>query len=96
MNRVEQINEMSDEIEFVLDHETYDDNSILAFAIANTLHNADYRKQGDVARKILSDLKKTVHNKAVYTSLGTVNYIPLKTFDAIVQQYINENTEGKK
>lgn len=62
----------------------YDDNLQRVFD--------SYKKH--VVAELLSGLKKTVHNQAVYTSLGTVNYIPLKTFDAIVQQYVNKLKEG--
>ena len=51
-----------------------------------------YKKH--VVTELLSDLKKSIHNNAVYTSLGSVNYIPLKTFDAIIQQYVNKLKEG--
>ena len=52
-----------------------------------------YKKH--VVTELLSDLKKSIHNNAVYTSLGSVNYIPLKTFDAIIQQYVNKLKEGE-
>ena len=49
---------------------------------------ADGKKE--VAKEILSDLKKAVHNKAVYTNSQDIpNYIQLKVFDAILQNYIN-------
>lgn len=43
-----------------------------------------------VAKEILSDLKKAVHNKAVYPNSQDIpNYISLKVFDAILQNYLN-------
>jgi hypothetical protein len=53
-----------------------------------------YKKH--VVRETLSALKKAVHSKAIFTNARDIpSYIQLKVFDAIVQQYINENTEEK-
>ena len=50
---------------------------------------ADGKKE--VARVILSDLKKAVHNNAIYTNSQDIpNYVQLKVFDAILQKYLNE------
>lgn len=52
---------------------------------------ADGKKE--VAKEILSDLKKAVHNKAIYShSAGIPHCIPLKVFDAILQDYIKKYT----
>ena len=44
----------------------------------------------EVARDILSDLKKQIHDKAVRPhNAGIDAYISLKVFDAILQNYLN-------
>lgn len=51
---------------------------------------ADVVPKSEVARELLSDLKKAVHDKAVYSySKEMYPYINLKTFDAIVAEYIS-------
>jgi hypothetical protein len=41
----------------------------------------------EVAREILSDLKKKIHDRAVYTGSRDIpNYIDLKTLDAIIDK----------
>jgi hypothetical protein len=50
---------------------------------------ADVAPKTELA-KMLSDLKKTVHDKAVYSySKDMYPYINLKVFDAIVAEYIS-------
>ncbi len=50
---------------------------------------ADGKKE--VARDILSDLKKAVHNKAVYSNYRDVeSFVNLKVFDVIIQSYIKK------
>lgn len=45
--------------------------------------------KAEVAREILSDLKKEVHNKATYThAKDTYSFINLNTFDQIVTEMI--------
>lgn len=45
----------------------------------------------EVARKLLSDLKKAVHDKAVCSyGVGIDAYISIKTFDAVLQNFINK------
>ena len=47
-----------------------------------------------VTRKILSDIKKQVHNKAVHAaSKDEYAYINIKVFDAILRNYLNKYTE---
>lgn len=46
--------------------------------------------KAEIARDILSDLKRQIHDKAVHPhSAGVDAYISLKAFDAILQNYIN-------
>ena len=55
----------------------------------------DYKKvfesiKNEVAKNTLLEFKKLIHNKAVYTNSQDIpNYIQLKVFDAIPQNYIN-------
>ena len=50
----------------------------------------------EVAKVILSDLKKAVHNKAIYSrSAGIPHCIPLKVFDAIVNDFVKRYTGGE-
>lgn len=52
--------------------------------------------KSDMAKEIVSDLKKIVHDKAVHPhSAGVDAYISLKVFDAILQEYVSR-LEGKK
>jgi hypothetical protein len=45
----------------------------------------------EVARKLLSDLKKAVHDKAIYTySKELAPYVNLKVFDAVIGDYLNK------
>ena len=45
----------------------------------------------EVARKILSDLEKKIHDRAVYTGSRDIpNYIDLKTLDAIIDKIAKE------
>lgn len=47
------------------------------------------KAKDEVAREILSDLKKEVHNKATYThARDTYSFINLNTFDQIVTEMI--------
>ena len=51
----------------------------------------------EVAREILSDLKKAVHDKAVYSYTKEMfPYINLKVFDAIIQNYLMKYAEERK
>lgn len=43
----------------------------------------------------LSDLKKEIHDKAVYPNChGVEPYVSLKAFDAILQNYLNNSKQG--
>ncbi len=60
-------------------------------AILNAAPTADVAPKSEVAREILSDLKKAVHDKAVYSySKDMFPYINLKVFDAILQDCLNK------
>lgn len=49
---------------------------------------ADGKKE---VANILSDLKKAVHNKAVYSNYRDVeSFVNLKVFDVIIQSYIKK------
>ena len=51
------------------------------------------RREG--AKEVLLELKKQIHDNAVYTySQDIPNYIQLKVFDAILQNTIKEYTEN--
>lgn len=51
---------------------------------------ADVAPKSEVAKEVLLELKKQVHDKAVYINSQDIpNYINLKVFDAILQNYIN-------
>lgn len=56
----------------------------------------DYQKvlneiKAMVAREILSDIKKQVHNKMVHAvSQDEYSYINIKVFDAIIANYLND------
>lgn len=50
---------------------------------------SDVAPKSEVARDILSDLKKAVHNKAVYSNYRDVeSYVNLKVFDAVLNDFI--------
>ena len=65
----------------------------IPFVSANTCDNfmtADVAPKTEAAKNALFELKKLIHNKAVYTNSQDIpNYIQLKVFDAILQNYIN-------
>ena len=47
--------------------------------------------------KVLSDLKKEIHDKAVYPNIsGVDSYISLKKVDAILSEYMNDTEKRKK
>ena len=53
--------------------------------------------KAEVAREILSDLKKEVHNKATYThARDTYSFINLNTFDQIVNEMIRRHENHGK
>ncbi len=69
-------------------------SSGLPFVNANTCDHykpaADVAPKSEVAKNVLLELKKQIHDKAVYTNSQDIpNYINLKVFDAILQNYLN-------
>lgn len=58
----------------------------VAFGCAKRMYEKDYRKKTDVVNKI----KTLIHNNTIYPSTrGDVAYISIKSFDGIVQNYLN-------
>lgn len=56
----------------------------------NRQPTADVVPKSEVAREILSDIKKQVQNKMVHAvSKDEYSYINIKVFDAILQNYLN-------
>lgn len=50
----------------------------------------------EVLKYLLSDLKKEIHDKAVYPNVNGVEpYIPVARVDALIQRYIDMVKEGK-
>ena len=59
-------------------------------ALIDRQPTVDVAPKSEVAKNALFELKKLIHNKAVYTNSQDIpNYIQLKVFDAILQNYIN-------
>lgn len=57
---------------------------------------ADVAPKSEVARELLSDLKKAVHDKAVYSYTKEMYpYINLKVFDAVIADYLKRLEEKK-
>lgn len=53
--------------------------------------------ENKIVRDVLSDLKKQIHNKAIYPGERSLYpFITIKAFDAILQNYINKYSEGRK
>ena len=62
--------------------------------LINDAFTEDVAPKAEVARELLSDLKKTVHDKAVYSySKEMYPYINLKVFDAIIADYLKRLEE---
>ena len=60
------------------------------------LHDDDVVPKSEIAY-LLSDLKKSVHDKAVYPhSTEVQTYINLKVFDGIIQNYLMKYAEERK
>ena len=58
--------------------------------LINDAETEDVAPKSEVAKNALLELKKQVHDKAVYTNSQDIpNYINLKVFDAILQNYLN-------
>ena len=55
---------------------------------------ADVAPKTEVARDILSDLKKAVHDKAVYPHNEEFAFINLRVFDTVIQSYLKKYAES--
>ena len=56
---------------------------------------ADVAPKSEIAKKVLLELKKQIHDKAAYTnSQDVANYVQLKVFDAVLNNVIKKYTEG--
>jgi hypothetical protein len=56
---------------------------------------ADVAPKGEVAKEVLSDLKKAIRNKAVYPRYKDSDpYIRLKDVDEIIEDYLKRKTGG--
>ena len=64
-------------------------------ANSNKMHYENVKSE--VALDLLSELKKDIHNKAVFPGTQDVHpYISLKVLDGIIQNYINRYYEEEK
>ncbi len=58
---------------------------------------ADVAPKSEVAKEVLLELKKLIHDKAVYTNSQDVpNYVNLKVFDAVLNNFIKQYSEGDR
>lgn len=89
MNREDQISRMAYELIMTgksLDTVYLDDCE----KIAAIIYDMGCRIQTEVVKNALLELKKQVHDRAVYTNSQDIpNYVNLKVFDAILQNYLN-------
>ena len=66
-----------------------------AIHCVKTIPIADVAPKSEVAKKVLLELKKQIHDKAVYTNSQDIpNYIHLKVFDAVLNNCIKQYAEG--
>ncbi len=50
----------------------------------------------EVTREILADLKRRIHDKAIYPkAIGVYSFINIKVFDAVLNNVLIKYTEGK-
>lgn len=76
--------------------ETYCGGTNCLTCLAHALTAKGYRKQSKANLTLLSELKKEVHDRAVYPcSQEMHSYISLRAFDGIIQKYINKYRENK-
>ncbi len=62
----------------------------------NSTPTADVVPKSEVAN-MLSDLKKEIHDKAVYpNNSGVEPYISVKVFDAVLQGYVNKFDDHRR
>ena len=58
---------------------------------------ADVAPKNDAVKDALIDLKRKIHDKAVYPhGSETYSYVNLKVFDAVLQNILNKYMEGSK
>ena len=58
---------------------------------------ADVVPKSDAVKGALIDLKRKIHDKAVYPhGSETYSYVNLKVFDAVLQNILNKYMEGSK
>lgn len=63
--------------------------------IVKAIEEAPTVDVAEVVKNALLDLKKQIHDKAVYTnSQDVANYVQLKVFDAVLNNVIKRYTEG--
>ena len=55
---------------------------------------ADVAPKSEVAKELLSDLKKAVHDKAVYPHNEEFAFINLRVFDTVIQSYLKKYAES--
>ena len=67
-------------------------NSIAEAFLA--LPTADVAPKSEVAKELLSDLKKAVHDKAVYPHNEEFAFINLRVFDTVIQSYLKKYAES--
>lgn len=60
--------------------------------------SADVAPREKIVRDVVSDIKKIIHNNAVYHRYGESigNYITLKAVDALLQDYLKKYTKQDK
>lgn len=76
--------------------DTWGVTNVNEVGIAFDKATADVAPKSEVAKEILSDLKKTVHDKAIYTySKELAPYVNLKVFDAVIADYLRRLEEKK-
>ena len=64
--------------------------------VAKELYNAGYRKDTVPVGDILSDLKKEIHNRAVFANIKGVDpYVTLKMIDAVINGFIKKYGEKR-
>lgn len=66
-----------------------------AIRCVKSINSADVAAKGEVAKEVLSDLKKAIRNRAVYPRYKDSDpYIRLKDVDEIIEDYLKRKTGG--
>ncbi len=69
----------------------------LGGTLLDKMPTADVDPRSEVAREILSDLKKQIDDKAIYPGArDAYSFINIKVFDAVLNNILIKYTEGKK